>query len=367
MVTAYGPNLETKVNLYRLKISGYIRRAIRFVPKGRHRPRSTKFRNLIDLWSNRPIFKTIVEQKQIAKDRLKDNDDLAALAVGLKEMANSGAYGIYAEVNVKPSKSDDPIAGDVYADIAFESPKVHDERPGAFANPILASLCTGGARLILAMLEREVNDRGGAFSFADTDSLAINSGDQCPDGVPCLPETEIAAIIARFDSLSPYDPTIVPHLLKVEYPAITDLRCFAVSAKRYVLYRWRPGNRIQIIKASESALGAIIGRSVNETTPKLARRIWLSILMDHLDVNPNQRRRAKRLIDFDMPMRRKFPISAPAILTRLRFMALVTPAARAATCEGTNPAAGQGPTGSGRGRIRGPILKTWRNSASPVP
>src|SRR6202035_662112 len=56
---------------------------------------------------------------------------------------------------------------------------------------------------------------------------------------------------------------------------------------------------------------------VNETTPKLARRIWLSILMDHLDVNPNQRRRAKRLIDFDVPMRRKFPISAPAILSRL--------------------------------------------------
>jgi hypothetical protein len=106
-------------------------------------------------------------------------------------------------------------------------------------------------------------------------------------------------------------------LLKVEYPGITDLRCFAVSAKRYVLYQWRPGNRIQIVKASESALGAIIARSVNETTPKLAQRIWLSILMAHLDVNPNQRRRAKRLIDFDVPMRRKFPISAPKILSRL--------------------------------------------------
>ncbi len=96
--------------------------------------------------------------------------------------------------------------------------KVHDERPGAFANPILASLITGGARLILAMLEREVNDRGGAFSFCDTDSLAINCGERRPDGVPCLPESEIDAIIARFDALSPYDPDIVPHLLKIEYP-----------------------------------------------------------------------------------------------------------------------------------------------------
>ena len=64
-------------------------------------------------------------------------------------MANS-VYGIHAEVNVKPPKTDDLIEGDVYSDITFESPKVHDERPGAFADPIIASLITGGARLILA-------------------------------------------------------------------------------------------------------------------------------------------------------------------------------------------------------------------------
>jgi hypothetical protein len=293
-----------------------IRRAIRFVPESRRHPRFTKFRNTVELSSNHPIFKSIVEQKQIAKDGSKVDHDLAALALGLKEMANSGAYGIHAEVNVKPPKGDDPIAGDVYSDITFESPKVHDERPGAFANPILASLVTGGARLILAMLEREVSDRGGAFSFCDTASLAINCGDRHNE-VPCLRENEIEAIVERFDALNPYDPAIVPHLLKVEYPGITGLRCFAVSAKRYVLYQWRPGKRIQIVKASESALGAIIGRTEKETTPKLARRIWLSILFNHLEVNPNQRRRAKPLVDFDAPMRRKFPISAPAILNRL--------------------------------------------------
>ena|GEM_PF-4859003 len=117
--------------------------------------------------------------------------------------------------------------------------------------------------------------------------------------------------------MSPYDPEKVKHLLKLEYPDAPDLRCFAVSAKRYVLYRWRPGKRIQIVKASESALGAIIGRSRNETTGKLARRMWLSILMKHFKVSPRQRRRAKPLIDFDVPLRRKFPISQPSILKRL--------------------------------------------------
>jgi hypothetical protein len=91
-----------------------------------------------------------------------------------------------------------------------------------------------------------------------------------------------------------------------------------VSAKRYVLYRWRPGRRIQIVKASESALGVIIGRTRNESTAKLARRIWLAILFKHLKVNPKQRRRAKPLIDFDVPLRRKFPISQPSILKRLK-------------------------------------------------
>jgi hypothetical protein len=294
-----------------------IRRAIRFVPQGRHRPRSTLFRGAVELRTDQPIFKTIVEQRQIAKRESKDDRDFAALETGLKQMAASGAYGIYAEINVKPGKKDEAISGEVYADVEFPSQKVHDERPGSFANPIIASLVTGGARLMLAMLEREVTDRGGTFAFCDTDSLAINCGDRGHGGVPCLPPDEIDAIVSRFDSLSPYDPQIVPHLLKVEYPEISGLRCFAVSAKRYVLYRWRPGNRIEIVKASEAALGAIIGRTKRETTAKLARRIWLSILMEHLKVNPKQRRRAKPLIDFDVPMRRKFPISQPSILKRL--------------------------------------------------
>jgi hypothetical protein len=169
----------------------------------------------------------------------------------------------------------------------------------------------------IALLESEVAKRGGTYTFCDTDSLAVNCGDQCPDGIPCLPAADIEATVAQFDALNSYDREIVPHLLKVEHTEYPDLRCFAVSAKRYVLYRWWPGNRIQIIKASESALGAIIGRSRNESTPKLAERIWLSILMRHLNVNQGQRHRAKPLIDFDVPLRRKFPISQPAILKRL--------------------------------------------------
>ena len=243
-----------------------ILRAIRAVPKGRRYSKTTRFRGAVELRSTEPFFKTIVEQRQIAKRGAKDDPDLAALEMGLKQISASGGYGVHAEVNVTPGKDDNDLPGEVYSDIAYLSPKVHDERPGAFANPIIATLVTGGARLMLALLESEVAKRGGTYAFCDTDSLAVNCGDRCPEGIPSLPESAIAEIVAQFDALNPYDREIVPHLLKVEYPEYPDLRCFAVSAKRYVLYRWRPGNRIQIVKASESALGAIIGRSREEST-----------------------------------------------------------------------------------------------------
>ena len=252
-----------------------IRRAIRFMPAGRRRSKTVRFRDAVELRSNGPFFKTIVEQRQIAKQGRKDNRDLAALEAGLKQLAAGGAYGIYAEINVQPAKGDDDLPGEVYADITYPAKNVHDERPGAFTNPIIASLVTGGARLMLALLESEVTRGGGTFAFCDTDSLAIPCGDHNDGEIPLLSEGTIDAIVKRFDALSPYDPAIVPHLLKVEYSAYADLRCFAVSAKRYVLYRLRLGNRIEIVKASESALGAIIGRSRRETTAKLARRVWL--------------------------------------------------------------------------------------------
>ncbi len=294
-----------------------IRKAVRVVPEGRRYAKSLKFRNEVELRSTQPFFKTIVEQRQIAKRGANVDRELAALERGLKEMAAGGAYGIFAEINVTPAKSNDDVPGDVYADIVFPATTVHDERPGAFTNPIIATLVTGGARLMLALLEAEVIKRGGTSAFCDTDSLAIGCGNESSAGVPLIPEAVITEIVERFDALNPYDPAIVPHLLKVEYPEYSDLRCFAVSAKRYVLYRIRLGHRIQIVKASESALGAIIGRTRNESTSKLARRIWLAILMQHLAVNPKQRRRAKPLADFDVPLRRKFPISQPAILKRL--------------------------------------------------
>jgi len=293
-------------------------RAIRFVTQGKPRtPKPILFRGQVPLGECEPVFKTIVEERQKAKKAAESNEDLRALERGLKQMAASGSYGIFAEVNVTPHKLGDPLAGMIHSDVTYLCPDVHDERPGAFANPIIASLVTGGARLMLALLEHEVSARKGVFAFCDTDSLGIVCGGECPSEVPSLHGFNIGEIVTRFDALSPYNPDVIPHLLKVEYQEAPNLRCFAVSAKRYVLFRRRSGDRIEIIKASESGLGAIIGRSAKETTNKLARRVWLEILFHELPgINPKQRRRAQPLIAFDVPLRRKFPVSQPSILKR---------------------------------------------------
>ncbi|HEY1883026.1 MAG TPA: hypothetical protein VGG51_08295 [Candidatus Cybelea sp.] len=295
-----------------------ILRAFRFIMQDKARkPKAVLFRGQVSLGECGPIFKTIVEERQRAKRTAKTHGELRALELGLKQMAASGAYGIFAEVNVTPHNLGDPLAGMIYSDMTYLCPDVHNERPGAFANPIIASLVTGGARLMLALLEQEVAAGNGVFAFCDTDSLGIVCGEECPSNVASLQRPSIGEIVMRFDALNPYNPDTVPHLLKVEYEETLDLRCFAISAKRYVLFRVRPGGRIEIIKASESGLGAIIGRSREETTKKLARRVWLSILLHELPgISPRQQRRALPLIAFDVPLRRKFPVSQPSVLKR---------------------------------------------------
>ena len=47
------------------------------------------------------------------------------------------------------------------------------EKPGAWYFPPIASLITAGGRLLLAMLEKSVDEKHGSYLFCDTDSLCI--------------------------------------------------------------------------------------------------------------------------------------------------------------------------------------------------
>jgi hypothetical protein len=299
--------------------------ALEFYADGADRLNSVDFQGRLRIDPRRQVFKQIVEERQRTKRAKGSGGDpsLSRMDLGLKTFANSGAYGINFEVNVTPSPQSGAVRGNVYADGQYGCDDVHDERPGTFCNPIIASFVTGAARLLLAMLETEVSARGGTFAFCDTDSLAIVCGEDCPPEIPSLDRAAVNETIAKFDALSPYDPTLVKHMLKHEHEEIHRLRCWAVSAKRYVLFEVLSGRKIRIVKASESGLGGIIGRTDDENTHKLAVNIWTHILRSELPekyIYPNISS-SESEINYRDAVRRKIPLSQPHILKNPGFRA----------------------------------------------
>src|SRR6516225_10055674 len=96
----------------------------------------------------------------------------------------------------------------------------HPEAPGEYCFPPMAALITGGARLMLALLEKSVSDFGGTYAMEDTDSMAIVATEHgglvpCPGGdrrtgdvrpaIKALSWKQVAQIRKKFEALNPYD------------------------------------------------------------------------------------------------------------------------------------------------------------------
>ena len=108
--------------------------------------------------------------------------------------------------------------------------------------------------------------------------------------------------------------------MKIEHDKIDNLRCWAISAKRYVLFTKSNNGHLKIIKASESGLGGIIGQNSDENTQKLAQRIWRWILREELGPKygysrPNHK---VQFSEFRGPVRRQLPLSQPEIYKKFR-------------------------------------------------
>ncbi len=180
--------------------------------------------------------------------------------LALKIMANATSYGIFVELNVTTYAKPQPLTccgnGDPFA---TRTPNV--EEPGRFFHPLLGTLITGAARLMLAMAERLATDAGLDWAFCDTDSMAL-----AKPGT--MAEAEFLVRAGRvgdwFAPLNPY-ATKGP-LCKVEDAnyrlsdgktgdAIEPLCCFAISAKRYVLFGLDERGRPVLRKASAHGLG----------------------------------------------------------------------------------------------------------------
>lgn len=212
------------------------------------------------------IFRRIIEHRKDPERAGSQPEEGQEDRLGdfLKVLANSGSYGIFAEMvrHVRPDDSPEKI--EIYdRDDHWTDERSTPEEPGAFCFPAVAALIASAARLMLAMLERCVRDRGGQFVFCDTDSMAVVASEDgglipCPGGEHELPDGSeairalswetVEVIIERFEQLKPYDSAKVPgELLEVEDENYRDadssderiqLHCFAVSTKRYALVRY---------------------------------------------------------------------------------------------------------------------------------
>ena len=116
-------------------------------------------------------------EAKLAAGHRKAEPDAEQLA--LKILANSTSYGIFVEVNV--SDLDKADSRDCFGPSgeAFTVETQKSEEPGRYFHPLLATLITGAARLMLAIAESLALDSGLDWAFCDTDSMAIAK----PDGI----------------------------------------------------------------------------------------------------------------------------------------------------------------------------------------
>lgn len=233
------------------------------------------------------FFKRVIELRQSVKTRMKkaigdDRDALDTEQNALKIAANSTAYGVYVEVNV--AKRGKPTSVTVCSSTGepFSLTIEKVEEPGPFFHPMLASLITGAARLMLAITERLAIDQGLEWSFCDTDSMAIAKPEAMADDEF---SAKVTGIVKWFEALNPYK--FGGSILKIEDVNFAldtgksePLYCWAISAKRYALFNLTADRQPVMRKVSAHGLGHRREPYGQDDAPKQFPVPYRSVLTD---------------------------------------------------------------------------------------
>ena len=221
-------------------------------------------------------YKRLIELRQATKARLRGASALSSAQLNtqqdsLKIMANATSYGIFVEMIVEDAvgKAVVEVFNGSADPFRVEPSKV--EKPGNYFHPLLATLITGAARLMLAITEALATSKGLDWSFCDTDSMALAKPDAIGQRAFC---DHVQSIIDWFAELNPYG--FGGSILKSEDvnfslsqdKQLEPLYCFAVSAKRYALYNLNDNSEPIIRKASAHGLGHL-RPPYDETNPAI--------------------------------------------------------------------------------------------------
>jgi hypothetical protein len=300
-----GPDLVASV--IRTGKVPWIEKAISIVPHGKQAGMKTvSLRGMVDVDYSDDLFRRTIEQRKLNKSNKE-------LYYWLKIFANS-IYGFFVEINPEPMPEENKVRVRVFSgEDSFEhkEPCRIAESTGKWYAPYLASLISSGGRLLLAILEACVTNAGGSWLYADTDALAVVSSEHggslshipgC-EKVRALSWKEVDEIVARFESLNPYDRKAVPgsilNLTDDNYedfdpkkPRRKRLLGMSISAKRYTLYE-RVGSKITIVNPKAHGLGYLYppidspeGWDDDHDAPKWIYEAWEWIVGKLLNLKP---------------------------------------------------------------------------------
>jgi len=249
-----------------------VKRAIGFIPVGKQE--TLKKTNILDIEVNpseQNFIKILIEKrheyKELRDKHQKGSDDynrFDGMQRALKILANSLTYGIFIELRTK-QKDTDLI---VYSkEQFFAKQKVEEE--GKFFNPLIAVMQVAGARLLLAMAEKYLQDKNTSHIYMDTDA--------------CYAPSKYAHGLREFfKPLNPY--SFNEDFFKIEKEKYLF---YGISAKRYVLYRLE-NNKIVIEKDNFKLHG--LGYLLNpfdkkfESGEKWHKEVWEDILKLHYNL-----------------------------------------------------------------------------------
>ncbi len=313
-------------------------------PQGKLRGlRPTKLRGAIPVQpGTQDFFKVAIEERKRLSKRADISEvDEKRLSKALKVLANATSYGIYAEMNRQESDKRVTVKCHGIDPKPYSCRVAHADVTGEYCFPPLASLITGAARLMLALLEHSVTSEGGTYAMEDTDSMAIvatKKGEKvlCPGGpsrmkdgreaIKTLSWKQVETIASRFSDLNPYDRTAIPDsVLKIEVDNFDpstckqrQLYCVAISAKRYALFLKDKNGAPVLLRDkvnngedrwSEHGLGHLLNPSDPESDDReWIAQVWVNIVRKALSLTT-------RKLKFEhLPAIGRVTISSPAVM-----------------------------------------------------
>ncbi len=270
------------------------------------------------------FFKRIIDLRSSVKQQMKaapetEKPSLERKQLSLKILANSTSYGIFVELNVEEEKQLQSLLCYGPSGKAMPIQMKKFEATGSFFHPLLATLITGAARLMLAITERLAIDAGIDWAFCDTDSMALAK----PESMSQEEFYKRARGVQEwFTPLNPY--TQKAPLLKIEdynysladKAVLEPLYCYAISSKRYALFNLNDEKQVILRKVSAHGLGHLIApyqssdKSALEDAQPWQQDLWLEIINA---ARNNTQPDFNKLQNINMPAVSRYGATTPAL------------------------------------------------------